>query len=101
MTKKPTTDAVAILEKHFGKTLRSKELLEEAQASAEIARTLYALRVEAGLTQAQLAEKVGTSRTVITRIEDDDYDGHSLSLLRRVAAALNRKIELRFVPADD
>jgi DNA-binding XRE family transcriptional regulator len=52
-----------------------------------IACRLYELRNEAGLTQAELAELVGTSRTVITRLEDDDDDGHSLSMLRRGSQA--------------
>ncbi|MCA9757574.1 MAG: helix-turn-helix domain-containing protein [Candidatus Eisenbacteria bacterium] len=59
-----------------------------------------ALRTDAGLTQAELAKLVGTSRSVISRLEDDDYDGHSLALLRRVAAAVNKRVEIRFVPAD-
>jgi|APSaa5957512535_1039671.scaffolds.fasta_scaffold403416_1 DNA-binding XRE family transcriptional regulator len=55
------------------------------------------LREQAELTQAQVAKLIGTSRTVISRLEDADYEGHSLSMLRRVAAALNRRVEIRFV----
>ena len=100
MARNKTTDAVEILKRRYAKTSKAKRALEQARASAEIARRLYELRDEAGLTQAELAELVGTSRTVITRLEDDDYDGHSLSMLRRVAAALNKRIEVRFVTAD-
>jgi DNA-binding XRE family transcriptional regulator len=99
MAIKKTSDAVEILKRRYARTSKSKQALEQARASAEIARRLYELRDEAGLTQAELAELVGTSRTVITRLEDDDYDGHSLSMLRRVAAALNKRIEIRFVAA--
>ena len=99
MARQKTSDAVEILKRRYAKTSKAKQALEQARASAEIARRLYELRDEAGLTQAELAELVGTSRTVITRLEDDDYDGHSLSMLRRVAAALNKRIEIRFVTA--
>jgi DNA-binding XRE family transcriptional regulator len=99
MARKRTSDAVEILKRRYAKTSKAKQALEQARASAEIARRLYELRGEAGLTQAELAELVGTSRTVITRLEDDDYDGHSLSMLRRVAAALDKRIEVRFVTA--
>ena len=75
--------------------------LQEARESAEVARQIYELRQAAGLTQRQLAELVETSHTVICRLEDDDYEGHSLSMLRRIAAALGQRLEVRFVPMDD
>ena len=99
MARKKPPGAVEILKRRYARTSKAKQALEQARASAEIARRLYELRNEAGLTQAELAELVGTSRTVITRLEDDDYDGHSLSMLRRVAATLNKRIEIRFVAA--
>jgi len=55
-------------------------------------------RTNAGLTQTQLAEKVRTTQSVISQLEDADYDGHSLSMLRRVAAALQSHVEVRIVP---
>ena len=97
MAKKKTSNAIEILDRRFGKTQKAKEALEEARAGADIARRIYKLRTDAGLTQAQLATLVATSRTVITRLEDDDYEGHSLSMLRRVAAALSKRVEIRFV----
>jgi ribosome-binding protein aMBF1 (putative translation factor) len=64
----------------------------------EVAKLLYRLRTKAGLSQRELAKKVGTTASVICRLEDADYEGHSLSMLRRVAAALERRVEIRFVP---
>ncbi len=40
---------------------------------------------------------VGTTASVICLLEDADYEGHSLSMLRRIAAALHRRVEIRFV----
>jgi len=74
---------------------------EEAGVSAEIARQIYALRKQAGLTQRQLADLVGTQHSVISRLEDDDYEGHSLSMLRRIASALGQRIVITFVPDPD
>jgi DNA-binding XRE family transcriptional regulator len=51
----------------------------------------------AGLTQKQLAKLAGTTPSVISRLEDADYDGHSLAMLRRIAAALDKPVEIRFV----
>jgi transcriptional regulator with XRE-family HTH domain len=55
--------------------------------------------MSAGLSQRELAQRVGTSASAICRLEDADYDGHSLSLLKRIAQALGKRIEVRFVPA--
>jgi DNA-binding XRE family transcriptional regulator len=98
--RKPTTDAVEILHRRYyeGRPERLAAL-EEARANAEIARKIYALRTKAGLTQRQLAKLVGTSASAICRLEDADYEGHSLAMLRRIAAALDKRVEIRFLPA--
>ncbi len=101
MTKKrrPTTDAVAIMDRrYFDGRPEMLAALEDAQANDEVAREIYALRTKAGLTQRQLAKLVGTTASVICMLEDADYRGHSLSMLRRIAAALDRRLEIRFVP---
>jgi DNA-binding XRE family transcriptional regulator len=97
--KKKSSDAVAILYRRYfeGKPDRLAEL-EEERANAEVARKLYALRTEAGLSQRDLAKLVGTTASVICRLEDADYQGHSLAMLRRIAAALQKRVEIRFVP---
>lgn len=98
--RKATTDAVEILHRRYfeGKAERLAEL-EDERANAEVARKIHKLREGAGLTQAQLARMVGTTPSVISRLEDADYAGHSLSMLRRIAAALDKQVEIRFVPA--
>jgi len=95
----PVIEAVEILHRRFyeGKPTRLKGL-EEARANEEIARTICALRTAAGLTQTQLARLIGTTASVICRLEDADYEGHSLAMLRRIAGALNQRVEIRFVP---
>jgi ribosome-binding protein aMBF1 (putative translation factor) len=94
-----TNDGLAILHTRFyaGKPNRLAAL-EEARAADEVARKLVELRTAAGLSQRQLAKIVGTTASVICRLEDADYEGHSLSMLRRIASALNRRVEIRFVP---
>src|SRR5919109_1862207 len=98
--RKSTTDAVEILHRRYyeGRPQRLSAL-EEERANAEIARKIYALRTKAGLTQRQLAKLVGTSASAICRLEDADYEGHSLPMLRRIAAALDKRVEIRFLPA--
>lgn len=95
-----TTDAVEILHRRYyeGRPARVAAL-EEARANDSVARNIAALRVQAGLTQRQLAKLVGTTASVICRLENADYEGHSLAMLNRIAAALNQRVEIRFVQA--
>jgi len=97
--KTPTTDATEILHRRYfeGKP-EMLAALEEARANDEVARKIHELRTKAGLTQRQLAKLVGTTASVICLLEDADYEGHSLSMLRRVATAVNQRVEIRFVP---
>lgn len=97
--KKRSSAALEYVHRRFiaGKPERQAEL-EEARASADVARKVYELRTKAKLTQKELAHRVGTTASVISRLEDDDYEGHSLAMLRRIASALNRRVEIRFVP---
>src|SRR5437879_13185546 len=96
---KPVRDAVEILHRRFyeGKPARLKNL-EEARANEEIARKIHELRETAALTQTQLAKLIGTTASVICRLEDADYEGHSLAMLRRIAGALNQRVETRLIP---
>ena len=97
--KTTTTDAAKIIRKRFfeGKPARLAEL-EKMQADDAVARKLVELRTKADLTQRELAKLVGTSASVICRLEDADYEGHSLAMLNRIAAALHRRVEIRFMP---
>jgi transcriptional regulator with XRE-family HTH domain len=64
----------------------------------DIAGQIYRLRTKAGLTQKQLARMIRTTQSVISRLEDADYDGHSINILERIARALHCKIQVRIVP---
>lgn len=96
--KRRTANALRILDKRFGVRAGARQLDEKFHEQAEVAEMLYAARTAAGLTQAQLATAAGTTQQVISQLEDADYQGHSLSLLRRIAAALNSRVEVRLVP---
>ena len=98
MKRKPTSDALEIIDRlvYEGRPRRQQQLAE-METNDEIGRKVFELRTKVGLTQAKLAKMIGTTPSVICRLEDADYEGHSLSMLRRIAAALNRKVEIRFV----
>jgi len=97
--KTATSDALEIMDRRFfhGKPEMIAEL-EQAKSDDAIARKIYQIRAKAGLSQRALAKLVGTTASVICRLEDADYEGHSLAMLNRIAAALDQKVEIRFVP---
>jgi len=90
--------------KNFADVIRAKmgsdpelaRAIAEESFNASIAQQVHDLRVAAKLTQKQLAARIGTQQSVISRIEDADYDGHSLTMLQRIAQALDRQISVEF-----
>ena len=93
-----TKDALKILEKVTGGNPAVRRGITNAHVNLDVAQMIYDARTRAGISQRQLAELVGSRQSVIARLEDADYEGHSLAMLRRIAAALNQRVEIRFVP---
>ena len=96
--KRKTSDGIEILHRRYyhGKPRRMADL-EQARVNDAVARELRELREKAGLTQRALAERIGTSVSAISRLEDAEYTGHSLSVLKRIAAAFDKRLEVHFV----
>ena len=97
--REPTDDALEIIDREFyeGRPDQIAELQKEI-LNAEAAAAIYKLRTNAGLTQRQLAKRIGTTASVISRLEDSDYDGHSLTMLQRIASELEHRVEIRLTP---
>jgi transcriptional regulator with XRE-family HTH domain len=96
-----TSNAVQILHRRYvGEDVQRKASLEQERVNAEVARTIYELREQAGLSQKELADRVETTQSVISRLEDADYEGHSLSMLNRIAKALNQQVQVVVQPKD-
>ena len=91
-----TSDAVQLLDRQAGDNPELKRLTEEARVNAAVAQLIYDARQRAGLSQAELAGKIGSKQAVISRLEDADYDGHSLTMLQRIASALGKQVTVEF-----
>ncbi|MEW6602562.1 MAG: helix-turn-helix transcriptional regulator, partial [Nitrospirota bacterium] len=76
------------------------ERFRKAGEAWDVALQIAALREQAGLSQKDLAKLLGTSQQQISRLESPSYEGHSLSMLRRVAEALHAKVRITFEPAE-
>lgn len=89
-----TKDALKIIEKINRTDSELQEMVAEASINAKVAQLIYEARILVGLTQKHLADLIGTKQPVIARLEDADYEGHSLSMLQRIAHALNQCLEI-------
>lgn len=81
------------------KKLKNAEFRREWEAQNEefeVAKEIIRLRIKAGLTQKQLAEKAGTSQPAIARLESGSYRNLSLSFLRRIGSALGVEPNVSF-----
>jgi len=78
--------------------LKDEQVRKEYDALASefaIAEAVIGKRLENGMSQAELAEKVGTKQSAISRLESGNYNP-SIKLLEKVAKALNLKLTVSF-----
>ena len=97
MTRKKTKGALELIRRDVGDDKSFRAMVEGEKLNAHVARLIYEARTKAGLTQKQLARLAETTQPVIARLEDADYEGHSLTMLRRIADALHQRVEVSFV----
>ena len=76
-----------------------RKIYEENKPFSEIAMELVKIRSMSNLSQAELAKKIGTTQSVISKIESLDIEDIKLSTLFKVAKALNMKVEIKFISA--
>jgi transcriptional regulator with XRE-family HTH domain len=76
------------------------ERFERAGEAWDVALQIAALREKAGLSQSELARKLNTSQQQVSRLESPAYEGHSLSMLRRVAEALGATVRVTIEPKE-
>ncbi len=92
------SDAADILRHRLSSEAELDMLVAKERTNSGAARAIFDARVAAGLTQAELARRVGTRQSVISRLEDANYEGHTLSMLTRIANALSREVDVRLIP---
>ena len=84
----------------FDSWLREEGLYEEVSAIAikrVVARQVETAMEQKGLTKAEMARRMHTSRAALDRLLDPDNDGVTLATLRKAAAVVGREIRLELV----
>lgn len=94
---KGTTNALEILDRRIPTTPDMERLIELERVNTEVGQRIYELRKKMGLTQKQLADKVGTTQSVISELEDADYGGNSVAMLTNIAQALGGHLKIDVV----
>ena len=97
MSKKRTTDFNEYLSEQL-KDPKFAKVFEEESGKIDLAIELARIRQEAGISQRELAKRVGTTQSVISRMENPEYTGYSVRMLRRIAAALDVSVKIEFKP---
>jgi ribosome-binding protein aMBF1 (putative translation factor) len=93
MAKTKKTNFDRHLERELKNPKFAKGFYEESEKT-RLAIKIAEAREKRKMTQKQLAEKVGTSQSVIARIENPSYDRFTIRTLRKIANALNSNLEI-------
>lgn len=83
-----------IVERRARKSATYRKTFERTLHQIDLALLVREMREDADLTQTELAKKVGTTQSVIARLEDAEYAGHSLTMLERIATACGVALKL-------
>jgi ribosome-binding protein aMBF1 (putative translation factor) len=100
MAIRKTNDGIEIIKHRFGVDPGTDPHVQAFADEFHVAQMIYDARCAAGKSQKELADSIGEAESVIVDIEAADYDGDSMSILRRIADALHMKLRLELVPAD-
>ena len=95
---KKTSDGIKIINRMIKDDLELQEMIRDSLLNAQVAQIIYDTRKKANLSQKQLADLIGIEELIIAELEDSDYEGNSLSMLSKIAEALNQQLEIKIVP---
>lgn len=98
--RRTTSDALAIMDARWGKEPGWQEGIERERQKIALGELIRHAREARGGTQQELADRVGTSQSYISRIEDANYDRLMVSTLQRIAFALRQRVEVRLTPIE-
>jgi len=97
MSGKKTTDAIEILDRRYREQIQNwdEEVLEE-ELRVRVGVAIIKMRKEAGITQQQLADRMVITQSMVSQLENGDYEGSALDMLWRVCKVLRKELEFSF-----
>ena len=91
-------DDIKIIDDEVGEGIKSPKKDKHPTVNTCVAQLILNTRTQAGLSQRKLAQMIDTTQSVISRLEDSNYEGHSLSMLSRIAEAMEYEVKVDFIP---
>jgi DNA-binding XRE family transcriptional regulator len=91
---KRVSDVLELMDRWFGDIPGWDDMVAEEELNMQIGQAVYDLREAVGLSQADLAKLIGSNQAVISRVENADYRGNGIEVLRRVCFALHTPIKI-------
>jgi len=82
------------MDRWYGNIPDWDEMLAEEELNMQIGQAVYDLRETVGLSQADLARLIGSNQAAISKIENADYRGNAIEVLKRVCFALHMPIKI-------
>ncbi len=81
------------IKKELLKNAKTKQAYDALGPEFEVIQAIIKKRLAAGITQAELAKKIGTKQSAISRLESGSYNP-SIALLHKISAALNATLHI-------
>jgi DNA-binding XRE family transcriptional regulator len=104
MKKKSAQSGDTSVRGHLQEKLKNthfRQAYEIERRKVKIGYAIHKLRTHAGLTQAQLAKRVGVTQGYIARLETADTDNYEIKTLRKLAEAFHKVLILGFVSKEE
>lgn len=93
---KKNTDFAAVLRKKLAADPQLAAAVEDENFGADVAEKIFTARTERGMTQQELAERIGTSQSAVARMEDADCGSYTYKTLRKIADAFGVGLRVEF-----
>jgi ribosome-binding protein aMBF1 (putative translation factor) len=94
MSNNKTSDATELMTRWYGGDEKWDQMLVEERLKVQVGQIVHDLRAEVGISQEALAKLAGTSQSIVSRVENADYEGSALEMLYRICLALHREVKV-------
>lgn len=91
---KRTRNFADVIRRRLVSDARLRKAVEREKVHADLAMELFEARSQSGLTQQDLARLCNTQQSVIARMEDAEYQGHSISKLIEIASVMDYEVKI-------
>jgi ribosome-binding protein aMBF1 (putative translation factor) len=91
------------LKEHIREKMKNpdfKKTWQELDPEFALLETLIRAREEAGITQEELAKRIGTKQPALSRLEKGGFKKANIETLRKIAHALDRRLVVKFEPSN-